>query len=119
MTKTQKSKQYDLEDRTFKFAKDTRLFLNKIPKNIINLDDVKQLVRSSGSVGANYIEANESLSKKDFVNRVKISRKEAKESIYWLNLIDVNNKLSLEKQKLTEEVTQLMKIFGAILEKCK
>lgn len=65
------------------------------------------------------IKANESLSKKDFVNRIKISRKEAKEPIYWLNLIDVNNKLNLEKEKLIGEVTQLMKIFGAILEKCK
>ena len=76
MTKT--SKKYDLEDRTLDFAKEIRLFLKSIPKTMSNLEDAKQLIRSSGSIGANYIEANESLSKKDFLHRVKISRKEAK-----------------------------------------
>jgi len=121
MNQTQNSKQFDLENRTFIFAKQTRFFLKQIPKNIINIDDVKQLIRSSGSIGANYIEANESLSKKDFMMRIKISRKETKESIYWLNLIsiDYNPVLEKEKLKLIDEATQLMKIFGAILEKCK
>lgn len=121
MIKTQNSKQFDLENRTFIFAKKTRLFLSKIPKNITNIDDIKQLVRSSGSIGANYIEANESLSKKDFIMRVKISRKETKETIYWLNLLNTKNNSTLEtnKLKLIDEATQLMKIFGAILEKCK
>ncbi len=121
MTQTQNSKQFNLEERTFKFAKQVRLFLTKIPKNIINIDDIRQLVRSSGSIGANYIEANESLSRKDFINRVKISRKETKETIYWFNLINIENNPILEKEKvvLIDEATQLMKIFGAILEKCK
>lgn len=72
-------------------------------------------------MGANYIEANESLSKKDFVMRIKICRKEAKESCYWLKLVDcTNTKESNEKQKnLIQEATELMKIFGAILEKSK
>ena len=73
-------KKYDLEERTLKFAIDSRLFLKKLPRNISNIEDAKQYVRSSGSVGANYIEANESLSKKDFCFRIKICRKEAKES---------------------------------------
>ena len=121
MIKTQNSKQFDLENRTFSFAKQTRVFLKKISKNITNMDDIKQLVRSSGSIGANYIEANESLSKKDFINRVKISRKETKETIYWLNLISIENNINLEKEKqiLIDEATQLMKIFGAIIKKCK
>lgn len=93
MIKTQNSKQFDLENRTFAFAKQTRFFLKKISKNITNMDDIKQLVRSSGSIGANYIKANESLSKKDFINRVKISRKETKETIYWLNLISIENNI--------------------------
>lgn len=89
MIQTQNSKQFDLEDRTLKFAREVRIFIKKIYKTISNIEDCKQLTRSSGSVGANYIEANESLSKKDFIMRVKISRKEVKESRYWLNLIDI------------------------------
>jgi four helix bundle protein len=78
MTKIENSKQYDLEDRTLAFAKETRVFVSKLPKTISNAEDGKQLVRSSGSIGANYIEANEALSRKDFLMRVKISRKESK-----------------------------------------
>lgn len=113
---TEISKQYDLEDRTFKFAQDVIKFCNKLNKNTINIELIKQLIRSAGSVGANYIEANESLSKKDFIMRVKICRKEAKETRYWLNLIQSD---SIDKKDLIDEVTQLMKIFGSILEKSK
>ena len=70
----------DLEERTYEFADRCRVFVKKLPKTIANIEDGKQLIRASGSVGAKYIEANESLSKKDFVMRVKICRKEAKES---------------------------------------
>lgn len=79
-----RTSQYDLEDRTFDFAKLVREFVKLLPKTLANLEDIQQVVRSSGSVGANYIEANESLSKKDFLMRIKICRKEAKESRYWL-----------------------------------
>ena len=96
MSKYRNSKQYDLEDRTLKFAKDVRSFVKKLPKTIGNIEDGKQLIRASGSVGANYIEANESLSKKDFVMRIKISRKEAKESRYWLRLVDTNEDQEME-----------------------
>jgi len=87
------SKTYDLEDRTFQFAKSVRLFLKTTKKTISNIEDGKQVIRSSGSVGANYIEANEALSKKNFVYRIKICRKEAKESTYWLRLINETNEL--------------------------
>ena len=60
-----RTKQYDLEDRTFLFAKEVRTFIKAIPRTIASIEDTKQPVRSSGSIGANYIEANESLSKKD------------------------------------------------------
>ena len=82
------AKPFDLEERTFAFAKKSRAFVKKLARTIANIEDVRQLVRSSGSVGANYIEANESLSKKDFILRIKISRKEAKESRYWLRLLE-------------------------------
>ena len=79
------------------------------------------MVRSSGSVGANYIEANEALSKKDFKMRIKICRKEAKESRYWLNLIDIEGDPSLAHQRdaLIQESSERMNIFGAILQKSK
>ena len=85
MTNKEKPKQYDLEDRTYAFAKGVRAFVRRLPRSIANTEDSKQVVRSSGSVGANYIEANEALRKKDFVMRIKICRKEAKESAYWLS----------------------------------
>ena len=84
-------KKYDLEERTLKFAINSRLFLKKLPKTISNIEDAKQYARSSGSVGANYIEANESLSKKDICVRIKICRKEAKESSYWLKIMKATN----------------------------
>lgn len=89
MSETGKGKRYDLEDRTFAFAEKVRSLVEKTPKTISNIEDSKQLVRASGSVGANYIEANEALSKKDFVMRIKICRKEAKESAFWLRLLRV------------------------------
>ncbi|MBW2004273.1 MAG: four helix bundle protein [Deltaproteobacteria bacterium] len=114
------SKQYDLEDRTLKFTKEVIEFVKNLPRTIANIEIIKQLVRASGSVGANYIEANEALSKKDFAMRIKICRKEAKESRYWLRLIEVNGP-DAEKQRklLIQEATELMKIFGSILEKTK
>ncbi len=68
-----------------------RRLVKNLPKSLGNFEDAKQLVRASGSVGANYIEANESLSKKDFIHRIKICRKEAKESRYWLKLLDIQD----------------------------
>lgn len=121
MTKNQNSKPYDLEERTFQFAKAVRIFIKTLPKTIANIDDGKQLVRASGSVGANYLEANESLSKKDFMMRMKISRKEAKESVYWLRLIHETNNLmnGNDAQKSMQEAIELKKIFSSIVEKSK
>ena len=121
MTKFQNSKPYDLEERTFQYAKAVRNFIKTLPKTIANIDDGKQLVRASGSVGANYIEANESLSKKDFLMRMKISRKEAKESVYWLRLIHETNNLmnGNDAQSLIQEAIELKKIFSSIVEKSK
>jgi len=122
MTKIQNSKPvYDLEERTFQFAKAVRLFVKSLPKSIANIEDGKQLIKASGSVGGNYREANESLSKKDFVMRIKICRKEAKESAYWLRLIYETNNLknAVEAQSLIQEANELKKIFSSILEKSK
>ena len=91
MTKIQDPKRYDLEDRTFEFAKAVGLYVNQLPRIPSNGGYSKQAIAASGSVGANYIEANEALSKKDFVMRIKICLKEAKESAYWLRLIVETN----------------------------
>ena len=112
---------YDLEERTFQFAKAVRLFAKTLPKTLANIEDSKQLIKASGSVGANYIEANEALGKKDFLMRIKISRKEAKESAYWLRLIHETNGLDKpdEAKALIQEATELKKIFSSIVEKSK
>lgn len=111
-------KHYDLEERTEEFAKTVIQVCNKIPKNPINVELISQLVRSAGSVGANYIEANEAISKKDFAHRIKICRKEAKETRYWLKLIlSANMGLEKEINNQIQEATELMNIFGAILKK--
>ena len=121
MTKMQNPKPYDLEERTFQFAKAVRVFVKTLPKTMANIEDGKQLIRSSGSVGANYREANESLGKKDFLMRAKISRKEAKESAYWLRLIHETNYLenAAEAQALIQEAIELKKILSAIIEKSR
>lgn len=119
MTKIQNQKQYNLEERTLEFAKRTRSFVKRLPKTVGNIEDGKQLIRASGSIGANYIEANEALGKKDFLFRIRISRKESKESRYWLQLVDVgaNDELERERAALIKEATELMNIFGAIMRK--
>ncbi|MGD0088775.1 MAG: four helix bundle protein [Planctomycetota bacterium] len=110
---------YDLEERTFLFAKRVRALARNLPRTLCNIEDAKQLLRSSGSVGANYIEANESLGSKDFIMHLKISRKEAKESRYWLRLlyIEAAPELDAERNALIQEATEIMRICGAIIRK--
>ncbi len=117
MTEIQSSKRYDLEDRTLNFAKRIIEFINRLPKTLTNIEISKQLIRAAGSIGANYIEANESLGKKDFMMRIKISRKEAKESRYWLKLVNCSKDSEEEQKNLIQEADELMRIFGAIVEK--
>jgi len=114
MFKFQISKQYDLEERTYLFARHVRDYVKTLPRTISSIEYAKQLIRSSGSIAANYIEANEALSKKDFLVRAKICRKEAKETRLWLRLIDGESKVF---EELMQEVNELMKIFGSIVTK--
>ena len=109
----------DLEDRTFEFAQSMRAFVKQLPRTISNTEDVRQLVRASGSVAANWIEADEALSKKDFLMRVKICRKEAKESRLFLRLVDAGlskNNLSA-RETLASEARELTLIFSSIISK--
>ena len=118
-SKTQTVHRRDLEERTYEFAQAVRTFVKELPKTTGNLEDVKQLVRSSGSVAANWIEADESLSKKDFVMRAKICRKEAKESRLFLRLLEPGGTetSNAQRDKLAAEARELTLIFAAILRK--
>ena len=111
--------EYNLEQRTFAFAHRVRLFLKQLPRTSANSEDSQQLIRASGSVGANYLEANDALGKKDFLMRIRISRKEAKESGYWLRLLELdgNPELGAERTVLVDEAQQLVRIFSSIVAK--
>ncbi|MBI2590934.1 MAG: four helix bundle protein [Candidatus Blackburnbacteria bacterium] len=112
------NKKYDLEERTLVFAKYTIRLCQKLARTPINLPLISQIVRSSASVGANYREANDALGKKDFIHRLKIARKEAKETIYWLELlIEANTNLSEELGSLKSECIELRNILSAIIKK--
>ncbi len=109
---------FDLENRTENFAFACRDFTKSLPKNIHNIEYSKQLIRSSGSQAANYIEANEKLSKKDFIHKIKICRKEAKESCLWLRLCESDSiEIKNTVDKLLQEAIELRKIFTSILAK--
>jgi four helix bundle protein len=115
MSVTLAPQKYDLEERTLRFAKDVIAFVETLPRTLANVEVCKQLVRAAGSVGANYIEANEALGKKDFLMKVRISRRESKECRYWLQLVSSDEAARTAQEQLIQESTELMKILGAIL----
>lgn len=106
----------DLIRRTFEFAQGVRRFVNRLPRSLASIEDAKQLVRASGSVAANYLESQEGLSRKDFFYRIRICRKEARESGLWLRLLDVASPSALasERDLLADEAEQLTRIFSSI-----
>lgn len=109
---------YDLEERTTKFAKRVVRLCRALPKDSINNRLSGQAVGSAGSVGANYREANDALGSKDFVHRLKIARKEAKEIMHWLELIEeANPEFKLRMQELKQEAKELKNILSAIIDK--
>lgn len=119
MTNTQEpKKEFDLEERTLVFAKRIIRMCKELPNNQVNFKLIDQLIRSAGSVGANYREANDSLGNKDLLMRMKIARKEAKESHFWLELvIDANPEVSERVKDLLQEAFELKKILSAIITK--
>jgi len=109
----------ELEDRFHNYGKRVRDFCLKVKWNVINVEYIKQLIRASSSVGANYIEASDDLGKADEKMKIKISRREAKESIHFLNLMLTYDDPILEKERvgLIDESIQIRKILSAILKK--
>jgi|SRR6185436_7405672 len=111
--------EHPLEERCHQFGKRIRIFCRRIKKDLANIEDIKQLVRASGSVGANYIEANENVGQGDLKFRLKVSRKESKESMHFLGLIELfeNKELESERDALIDEAIQLRKIFSTMIKK--
>ena len=108
---------FDLEERTRRFAASVIAYLKGIPESTVNKDMIRQLSRSATSVGANYLEANDSLGLRDFTMKIKTARREAKEARYWLGLLECPSHLELEKARLSDEANQLVKILSAIAKK--
>jgi four helix bundle protein len=104
------SKRYDFEERTFESVK-------RLQRTIGNIEDAKQFIPAWGLIGANYIEANEAIGKRDFVVKIETCRREAKESGYWLRLVDCDGELDSARARLVSEATELTKIFGVIVRK--
>jgi len=120
MEKVQKTKIYDLEKRTLEYGKRIIHLCRSLSKDTINNTISSQLARSGTSLGANYREANETVTKKDFSFRMRICRKEGKETVYWLQLlIEANPDLEKRVAPLLQETIELVKIFAAIIEKSK
>jgi len=110
------TKRYDLEERTLRFGKDVIVFCKTLPSNAINRRLSDQLIRSGTSVGANYREANETETKKDFIFRIRICRKEAKETAYWLQLLsEANAGFAVKIEPLLKETQELIRILATIL----
>jgi len=109
---------FDLEERTLEFSKRIIRLCKRLTKDAINRELIDQLICASGSVGANYREANDALSKRDFVHRIKVTRREAKEAHYWLQLMsEANPAQGKDIAELLEEVLEFKKIFSAIADK--
>ena len=108
-------KKYDLEERTGKFGEDIIVFARGIKKDVVNIPLIKQIVKSGTSVGANYCEANGAESKKDFKHKIRICKKEAKETKHWLRMMaKFNPDKADECRKLWQEAQELTLIFSAI-----
>ena len=118
---TNRKKPFDLEERTYEFSLGVRLFLKQRNWHQVNWCDVNQLLRSSGSVAANYIESQEALGGNDFIYRIRLCRKESRESSLWLRLLEDTTDLSTDQtttlQALLSETNELVRIFTTIIKK--
>lgn len=110
---------YDLIDRSRKFSLDVRSYCKNLPKDLIFNSDIRQVIRSSASIGANFLEATEKLGPKDLKHRLRISLKEAKETIYWLQLIQGYIPQQYSPESLINEATEIKKIIASIINKLK
>lgn len=118
MQKEKPGKIYDLEERTAKFGEDIIYFVKSLNRNAVNLVLIRQIVRSGTSIGANYMEASGAESKKDFIHKASICKKEARETKHWLRMISAANPdKSAECRSLWKEANEIVLIFSAITKK--
>lgn len=111
---------YDLEERTAKFGEDIIEFAKKVPKNVITIPLIDQLIKAGTSVGGNYCEADCAESRKDFEHKLGICKKESKETKHWLRMIaKAVAELNEEAKKLWKESDELQRIFIAIIQKSR
>ncbi len=117
---TKFSNKYDLEERTQKFGEDIIEFAKELPKSVVAIPVINQLVKSGTSVDANYMEANGADSKKDFIHKIGISKREAKETKHWLRMsVKVEPPLKEKAIKLWQEAEELNLIFSKIVRSCR
>ena len=108
------SKNYDLGERTFKFSQDLIRLCRKVKQDHITKSMVSQLIRAGTSIGANYCEADSANSKKDFINKISISKKEANETKYWIYLLkDSYGQLKPQCEELLKEIAEIGNMLGA------
>jgi four helix bundle protein len=108
---------FDFKKRSLSFAKEINDYVRKLPADIPNRENGKQLVRAAGSVGANYIEADDCLGSRDKIMRLRISRKEAREALFWIDLTEPHERFINDKTSLMREADELLRILSAILNK--
>ncbi len=107
---------YDLEERTAKFGESVIKFCQSLNQNTINKPIISQVIRSSTSVGANYMEANSASSRKDFKNKIYICKKEVQETKHWFRMLSVCEPARKDEIRvLWGEAQQLTLIFGKII----
>jgi four helix bundle protein len=114
-TPAEKSREFDLAERTAAFGEHVIQFSRRIPQNAISSPIVRQLVRSATSIGANYLEADEAGSKKEFRYRISVCRREARETQYWLRIVVASNpNCKVEARQHWQEARELVLILESI-----
>ena len=109
-------RKYDLEERTARFGENIIEFVRSLMRDEVNRPLISQVVRSSTSIGANYMEADGAESKKDFVHKVALCKKEAKETKHWLRMLSKANPQKIQDcQNLSQEARELSLIFSSII----
>ena len=115
-----RKRKFDLEERTGKFGEEIIRFARKIPQDPITRPLISQLIRAATSIGANYCEADDAHSKKDFLHKISLCRKESRETKHWLKMIVVATPaFKAECQAYLQEVHELNLIFSAIVNKSR
>lgn len=120
MQENKQKNKYDLKERLANFAEKVIDLMKKIPHNVINNRMISQEISSAGSAGANYNEANDGESLKDFIHKIKITKKELRECKHWTRLLArANPEFRTEFIKVYQEGHELLLIFSKIITSCQ